>query len=34
VTPQNGNGPNSWTNQNPVVIVLLRSSPTSGPYRQ
>jgi type II secretory pathway pseudopilin PulG len=33
VTPENGHGANSWINQNPVVIVLLRSSPATGPYR-
>ncbi|HEX8632794.1 MAG TPA: prepilin-type N-terminal cleavage/methylation domain-containing protein [Pyrinomonadaceae bacterium] len=33
VTPENGHGQTSWINQNPVVIVLLRSSATTGPYR-
>jgi type II secretory pathway pseudopilin PulG len=34
VTPENGYGANSWINQNPVVIVIHRSSPATGPYRQ
>jgi type II secretory pathway pseudopilin PulG len=34
VTPENGYGTNSWINRNPVVIVLHRSSPATGPYRQ
>jgi len=34
VTPDNGYGAASWINQNPVVIVLHRSSPATGPYRQ
>ncbi|HLL73338.1 MAG TPA: prepilin-type N-terminal cleavage/methylation domain-containing protein [Pyrinomonadaceae bacterium] len=34
VTPVNGYGTASWINQNPVTIILHRSSPTAGPYRQ
>lgn len=34
VTPQNGYGTASWINQNPVTIIIHRSSPTPGPYRQ
>lgn len=34
VTPENGYGNASWINQNPVVIVIHRSSPVTGPYRQ
>lgn len=34
VTPENTFGANSWVNQNPVVIVILRSSPAAGPYSQ
>lgn len=33
VTPENGYGTNSWINKNPVVIVLTRSSPITGPYK-
>jgi type II secretory pathway pseudopilin PulG len=33
VTPENRYGAASWINQNPVVIVLLRSNPANGPYR-
>lgn len=34
VTPENGYGSASWINQNPVTIIIHRSSPTPGPYRQ
>lgn len=34
VVPVNGNGNNSWANQNPVEIVFHRSSGTIGPYKQ
>lgn len=34
VTPQNGYGANSWINVNPVVMVIHRSNPATGPYRQ
>ncbi len=34
VTPQNGFGANSWMNVNPVVMVIHRSNPAPGPYRQ
>jgi hypothetical protein len=34
VTPQNGFGANSWMNVNPVVMVIHRSNPATGPYRQ
>jgi hypothetical protein len=34
VTPENGFGQASWINQNPVIIVVHRSSTSSGPYRQ
>lgn len=34
VTPENGYNAESWMNVNPVVIVIHRSSPASGPYRQ
>lgn len=34
VTPQNGFGTKSWMNVNPVVMVIHRSNPATGPYRQ
>jgi type II secretory pathway pseudopilin PulG len=34
VVPVNGNGGNSWDNQNPVVVVFRRSMNSSGPYKQ
>jgi type II secretory pathway pseudopilin PulG len=34
VTPQNGLGARSWMNVNPVVMVIHRSNPATGPYRQ
>jgi type II secretory pathway pseudopilin PulG len=33
VTPENGYNAQSWVNQNPVVIVIHRSSPATGPFR-
>ncbi|HEX8423937.1 MAG TPA: prepilin-type N-terminal cleavage/methylation domain-containing protein [Pyrinomonadaceae bacterium] len=33
VTPENGYGAAAWMNLNPVVIVIHRSSPATGPYR-
>lgn len=33
VTPENGYGASSWINRNPVVIIIHRSNPASGPYR-
>jgi type II secretory pathway pseudopilin PulG len=34
VVPINGDGNNSWANQNPVVVVFRRSIGTPGPYKQ
>lgn len=33
VTPMNGDGANSWINQNPVEVVIRRSSTTPGPNK-
>lgn len=33
VTPENGYGAAAWMNLNPVVIVIHRSSPATGPYK-
>ncbi|HEV2799416.1 MAG TPA: prepilin-type N-terminal cleavage/methylation domain-containing protein [Pyrinomonadaceae bacterium] len=33
VTPVNGDGTNSWINQNPVEVVIRRSSTTPGPNK-
>ncbi len=33
VTPANGQATASWVNQNPVVIVQYRSSPSTGPFK-
>lgn len=34
VVPVNGNGNNSWANQNPIELVFHRSIGASGPYKQ
>lgn len=34
VVPINGNGNNSWANQNPIELVFHRSIGASGPYKQ